>query len=115
MPIQLRFRAASNALVWSAVAVVVLGAVYFGIASCGGYVWHKELFRFFAAAVAVIAAIAPSRALRSRGQKAAFLGVLASGYFILEAAAAPFYPTPPQSLSEYSRLFLRALGFGSCG
>jgi len=104
-----------NALVWAAVTVVVVGAIYFGIASCGGYIWHKEFFHLFAPALAVVAATAPSQVLQSRSRKAVFLGALAVGYLVIEAAVAPFYPGPPQSLAGYASHFLQALEFGPCG
>jgi hypothetical protein len=112
---QLHLVASDNYLAWAAVALVIAGAVNFGIASCGGHVWHKEFFLFFASAVAVAAAIVPSRVLRSRRRKAVFLVGLAAAYFIVEAATAPFYPAPPRSITEYAGLLLQALQFGPCG
>ncbi|MBP9737405.1 MAG: hypothetical protein KBD82_17380 [Rhodoferax sp.] len=105
----------SNVLVWVTIGVALVGAVYFGIASCGGYASHKEFFRWFVAVAAVVALIAPSRMLGSLGRKVVFPVALFSGYLIIESAVAPFYPGPPQSFVEYGDLFMQALRFGPCG
>lgn len=106
---------ASNAAVWFAGAVVLLGAVYFGIASCGGYRWHKVLFSTLATVLAFTAALLPGTPLNSLGRKAVFIAGLAIGYFFVEAMVAPFYPRPPETLREYGWLFLQSLEFGPCG
>lgn len=85
-------RPPSNVLVWFAIGVVLVGAIYFGIASCGGYAWHKEFFRWLAIVSAVVALIAPSRMLGSLGRKAAFPAALFSGYLIVESAVALSIP-----------------------
>jgi hypothetical protein len=107
-------RKPSNTLVWVSAIVVAIGAVYFGSASCGSYIWHRQAFGFLAAGLAIAAVALPSQALQALGLKAVFLFTLIAGYFVVEAAVAPFYPTSPQSLSEFASLFLQALEFGPC-
>jgi len=104
----------SNLLVWASALAVAFGAVYFGIASCGGYIWHRQAFGLLAAGLALAAVVLPSQVLQALGHKAIFLFVLAVGYFVIEVAVAPFYPGPPQSLSEFAGLFVQALEFGPC-
>jgi len=103
-----------NAFVWAASSFVLVGAMFFGFASCGGYAWHKDAFRALAVVVAIVAVIVPSSLLRSIVRKAAFLVSLVVGFHLVEAAVAPFYPGPPESLRQYGALFLASLEFGPC-
>lgn len=103
-----------NAFVWAASSIVLVGAGFFGFASCGGYAWHKEVFRALAVVLAFVAVIVPSFLLRSSAHKAAFLVSLVGGFHLVEAAVAPFYPGPPESLRQYGALFLASLEFGPC-
>jgi hypothetical protein len=104
----------SNAWVWTATSIVFVGAVFFGLASCGGYGWHKEAFRVSATVTAILAVVVPSPLLRTIVRKAMFLAALVIGFHFVEAAVAPFYPGPPESMSEYGTLFLQSLEFGPC-
>jgi hypothetical protein len=94
---------------------VVLGAFYFGIASCGGYAWHKEAFRGASVALYFAALACPSTLLPSMARKLAFAIGLPLLFVIIESATAPLYPGPPSSFAEYGSFFLRALEFGPCG
>lgn len=105
---------ASNVLPWSAVAVVSIGAIWFGLMSCGGYAWHKTVFFGVASATAGAALLLPSKSLNSLRRKAVFFGTLVCGYYFVEAAVAPFYPSPPGSLTEYLGLFRISLERGPC-
>ncbi|KPF41870.1 hypothetical protein D621_21110 [beta proteobacterium AAP51] len=97
------------------VCFVLLGAFYFGIASCGGYVWHKEAFRRVSITLYVAALACPSTLLPSLGRKVAFGIGLPLLFVLVESATAPFYPGPPTSIVEYGAIFLRAVEFGPCG
>ena len=103
-----------NAWIWAATSFVFVGALIFGFASCGGYSWHKDAFRVSAAVAAIVAVVVPSRLLRTVIFKATFLLTLVVGFHLVEAAVAPFYPAPPESLRQYGALFLESLEFGPC-
>lgn len=104
----------SNTWVWIATSIVFVGAVFFGLASCGGYGWHKEAFRVSATVTAILAVAVPSSLLRTIVRKAMFLAAVVIGFHFVEAAVAPFYPGPPESMREYGTLFLQSLEFGAC-
>ncbi|MFG6459267.1 hypothetical protein [Roseateles sp. BYS96W] len=106
---------ASNVLPWSAVAVVLFGAIWFGLMSCGGYAWHKTMFYGVAFAVVGAALLLPSNSLNSLRRKAVFFCALVCGYYVVEAAAAPFYLSLPGSATEYFGLFRISLERGPCG
>ena len=107
-------RNVGNTAVLVCACFVLLGAFYFGIASCGGYVWHKEAFRGVSIALYVAALACPSSLLSSMVRKLAFAIGLPLLFVIVESATAPFYPGPPDSLAEYGAFFLRAVEFGPC-
>ena len=108
-------RSVGNTAVLVCACFVLLGAFYFGIASCGGYVWLKEAFRVVSIALYVAALACPSSLLPSMVRKMAFAIGLPLLFVLVESATAPFYPGPPNSLAEYGAIFLRALEFGPCG
>ena len=104
----------ANAWVWAAIGIVLIGAMFFGFASCGGYSWHKEAFRVLSAVAVIVAVVVPSSLLRTLMRKATFFLTLVIGFHLVEAAVAPFYPAPPESLRQYGALFLESLEFGPC-
>ncbi len=101
-----------NALVIFAVASIACGALYFGMA-CGGHVWHKQLFRYLAPAIAISAVLTPSNLLSSTSWKVAFLLILAIGYALIEAISSTIYFSGG-NWHEYGRNFLIALEIGPC-
>lgn len=103
-----------NAAVLVCACFVLLGAFYFGIASCGGYVLHKEAFRGVSVALYAAALVCPSSLLATIGRKVVYAIGVPLLFVLVESAAVPFYPGPPGSLAEYGAIFLRAIKFGPC-
>ncbi len=103
-----------RSLVATASCLVVAGAIYFGLFSCGGYAWHKSVFGVIALGVCVAAVAVPSRLLLSVRRKVLFLLLLGAGYFAIESAVAPFYPSAPESLAQYIQAFLHSAQVGPC-
>jgi len=103
-----------TASAFSLLGMCMLGAVYFGLASCGGLAWHKDAFHMAATALYVLALALPSSVLPSWKAKLSFAIVLPAGYVLLESAVAPFYPAAPSSLGEYFALLFQAAEFGPC-
>jgi hypothetical protein len=103
-----------NTVVVLCCSFVLLGALYFGVASCGGYLWHKQAFRGIAIALYVAALLVSSSFLPSIKHKLLFAACLPLLHVVLESAVAPFYPAPPNSISEYGAYFLQAIEFGPC-
>lgn len=104
----------SNVWIWAATGVVFVGALFFGFASCGGYAWYKQVFCVSVTVAAIAAVVVPSQLLPTITRKGTFLATLFFGFFLVEAAVAPFYPGPPDSLRQYEALFLESLEFGPC-
>lgn len=74
-----------------ALTVAVLGGAFFGLSSCGGYVWHHQLF-YAVAAITTLCAVVLWRPAAGRAWKvvALVLGLIAI-HRTVEAAVAPFY------------------------
>jgi hypothetical protein len=102
-----------KALVAAAFVVAVLGGVWRGVASCGGYVWHGQ------AMLAALAVTAVSLLLFASNHappfpRRAFLAVAVIGtFFAVRALSAPFYPAFP-GLNDYFRQVGVALSTGPC-
>ena len=109
-----RWRLLGNLAVSLCCLVVLLGAAYFGLASCGGYVWHKRVFAYACCALCLAAVVLPSSLLSSIRSKIGFVLCLPLSFVLLESAVAPFYPVPPASLAEYASSFVRAVWYGPC-
>ncbi|WP_374435877.1 hypothetical protein [Inhella sp.] len=76
--------------------------------------WHRHVLwaaLFFVTLVALLLPLRRRHPLASRAALA--LGVLAT-YLLFEALAAPFYPGPPASWSEFLSVFLTTLERDPC-
>jgi hypothetical protein len=98
----------------AAITLAGLGGIYFGLFSCGGYVWHRQLFFGFLGALTLVALIFPWRRTSPICGRIGVVAAIGLAFFFTEALAAPFYPAPPESWSEFMRLFLYTLERGPC-
>jgi hypothetical protein len=98
----------------SALLVAVLGGVFFGLSSCGGYAWHKTVFFWVLAALTFAAVWFPVSVSRPFLARAGILVVVCFGYFLVEAIAGTLYPEPPDSWSQFWAGFRLNLVQGPC-
>ena len=108
----------SSRLVSSINAVTVLfaiaGGVFFGLFSCGGYAWHRQLFcAVFLILLFIVVALPP------RNCKASFLKFTSAlaiflCFVVTEAVASTFYPAGPASFGEFFSDFVVGIKHGSC-
>jgi hypothetical protein len=87
----------------AALAFACLGGIYFGLFSCGGYVWHRPLYFGLLAAITLVALVVPSRRTRPILERIGVVAGISVAFFFTEALAAPFYPATPESWSEFMR------------
>ncbi|XHS80456.1 hypothetical protein ACFJGW_10900 [Burkholderiaceae bacterium UC74_6] len=94
--------------------VALLGGIYFGLFSCGGYAWHETAFAWTLLA-GTVAWLALPR-IRQQPMRLRILVVLLLplAFGTAQAAAAPFYPASPDSLGAFVRSFVRAIQYGPC-
>lgn len=103
-----------NALVIIAIAFACVGGVFFGLFSCGGYLWHGQLYWALAALFIVFALLSAGSLLGTWPRRIAFPFAFALIFIFCQSVAAPFYPTAPSSITEFSHNFLTTLKYGSC-
>ena len=99
----------------ASVVFAIFGGVFLGLYSCGGYIWHRQAI---ATTIVLLSLAALISRFWTRGfapwRSAWFVALVVGGFFVSEATAAPFYPAPPESLSEFLRSFVRTLEYGPC-
>jgi hypothetical protein len=91
--------------------LALAGGIFFGFASCGGYIWHKQTF---AAALAIaIALVLASHRPRSIWVRLSLAAGIVPAFLLTRALAAPFY-LDLAGPSEYFHRVLLVLQFGPC-
>jgi len=102
-----------KAIVAAAFLVAVLGGVWRGVASCGGYVWHSQaMFAALAVAALSVVLVAPTHA-PSLPRRVLLAIAIIGTFFTVRALSAPFYPGFP-GFGEYVRQVGVALSTGPC-
>jgi hypothetical protein len=92
--------------------ISILGGIWFGLFSCGGYVLHKQVMFWSLVAMAIMTmAILPFDKIWHRIALA--LGLFIT-FHICRALAAPFYISDFDSFSGYISQVLYALENGPC-
>lgn len=97
-----------------AFVVAALGGLHSVLFSCGGYVWHRHAFWAALFLITLVALLLPLRRRRPLASRTALVLGVPATYLLLEALAAPFYPGPPASWSEFLSVFLMTLERGPC-
>lgn len=106
------------------VVVAIVSGIYFGLFSCGGFVWHKQLHRGIEAVTAaawVFATILIHRATPTEQRRplrillvcTVFYFAIHEFFVLVMAVVGPFSIAPPQSVVDWWRGFLRIWQLGS--
>jgi hypothetical protein len=90
------------------------GGVFFGLFSCSGYAWHRQLFDILFPSVVVIAVAAPPWQLPPWLRRGIFVISLGCGFVLTRAVASAFWPAAPTSLEAFGRGVLSGLLTGPC-
>ena len=98
----------------AALAVAVVGGIFLGLFSCGGYAWHKPAFLALLVACTGAALFFPASAARPLAARIGLVVLVGIGYLASQAAAAAFYPAAPASWSEFATRFASSLVHGPC-
>ena len=57
----------------AATVLATMGGVFFGLFSCGGYIWHRQAFFPILGGLLALTCIAPPTSLRSATRRATFV------------------------------------------
>lgn len=98
----------------STLVFVSLSGIFFGFFSCGGYVWHSQLFYLVVAVLILATFIYPASYISKLYKKLIFLIFVAAIYFVFESSASAFHPAAPESFSEFIQSFWQGLEYGPC-
>jgi hypothetical protein len=90
------------------------GGVYFGLFSCGGYVWHWQLFQVLLALALVLAIVVPPSSLRPLLRRATFAVSIIGAFILARGVASAFYPAAPSSLKDFGRAIVSGIVDGPC-
>ncbi len=104
----------SKSILFATITVASLGGIYFGLFSCGGYVWHKQLFSVVFTVLLFLFVVFPPHKLKRINKRLPLFLLLIALFFVVRAAASAYYPAPPESIAEFFNEFLRGLIYGPC-
>lgn len=102
-----------KALTIFALLLAALGGVWFGLFSCGGYVWHHQLMHWTLGALIAAMLFCPPRQAASLGRRATLALAVVGTFLIVRALTAPFYPVFP-GVGDYFRQVGLAPATGPC-
>jgi len=98
----------------SAVLLAVFGGLFFGLFSCGGYVWHQQLFAALFIGILLVVLFVPSMVLNKAWKRILLVVIAPILFLVVRSASSTFYPTAPESWSEFLASFIRGLQYGPC-
>jgi len=94
--------------------LLVVGAIFLGLFSCGGYIWHRQVIYLLIALFVVLCMLKPPLALQAsykRGLIPIFSLVL---FLLVRASASAFYPSAPDSIVSFFKSFWVGIVYGPC-
>ena len=102
-----------KALVGSFYLIACLGGIWFGLFSCGGYAWHKQLMHWSLVGLAAIVVAFPPWTWPATWRRLLLVLGLFVVFYLSLAMTAPFY-LGINSLQAYVQQFYTAISYGPC-
>lgn len=96
------------------IILAIAGGVFFGLFSCGGYVWHKQIFALLFIGLMALILLAPLGGISKLWKKALLVVATSLLFILVRAGASAFYPATPESLAEFLSSLVRGIQFGPC-
>jgi len=93
--------------------LAVAGGIFLGLFSCGGYVWHQQLFAALFATSLLGSLLLPPDALKRWPRRAVVVATLAA-FVVIRAVASAFYPGTPRSIGVFVRAVLAGFWNPGC-
>ena len=104
----------SNLLTTLSILTAILGGIFFGLFSCGGYVWHKELFNVVFCVLLITNFIFPPALFKKSFLRFLLIIIIVCLFIFVQAIASAFYPSFPETWAEFFSEFINGLIFGPC-
>jgi hypothetical protein len=102
-----------KALVGAFYFIACLGGIWFGLFSCGGYAWHKQLMHWSLVVLATIVVAFPPWTWPATWRRLLLALGLFVAFYLSRAMTAPFY-LGVGSLQDYVSQVLTAISYGPC-
>jgi len=94
--------------------LLVAGAIFLGVFSCGSYIWHRQVIYLLIALFVVLCMLKPPLALQT-GYKRGLIPIFSLVLFLLvRALASAFYPSAPGSIASFLKSFWVGIVYGPC-
>ena len=96
------------------ILLVVSGAAFLGLFSCGGYVWHRQAIYSVIVGAVVLCTLKPAGLFAGKFRRL-LIPVFAAILFVaVRGAASAFYPAYPDSLTSFLKLMWAGIIHGPC-
>lgn len=96
------------------IVVATIGGIYFGLFSCGGYIWHRQAFYIAFALVLSAFFIFPPPMLKKIPLRFIIITSIIAFFLVVRASASAFYPSAPASWPEFFKRLILGLKYGPC-
>jgi len=96
------------------VLLLVAGATFLGIFSCGGFIWHRLLIYSLIVVLVVLCMFNPLQVLRGNLQRILIPVASIVLFLSVRASASAFYPSVPDSIVSFIESFWMAIIHGPC-
>lgn len=96
------------------VVIAIAGGIFFGLFSCGGYVWHKQLFNSVFTVSLICVFCLMSSLCVPLWKRFAVIVILFYLFITIRAVSSTFYPAKPESWSEFFHQFYIGFLYGPC-
>ncbi len=96
------------------VVVSIGGGVFFGLYSCGGYLWHKQLHISIMVMAILFVLFLPPKYLTAIWKRFTFIAMSFVLFLVIRAASSALYPATPQNITEFIDSFIRGVQYGPC-
>ena len=96
------------------VLLLVAGATFLGLFSCGGYIWHRQVIYSLIMILVALCMFRPIQVLRGKWQRGLIPIASLVLFLSVRASASAFYPAAPESVVSFIQSFWVGLVHGPC-
>lgn len=96
------------------VLLLVVGATFLGLFSCGGYIWHKQVIYSLIGVLVILCMFKPVQVFRGKWQRGLIPITSLVLFLSVRASASTFYPSAPDSIVYFAQSFWVGFIYGPC-